>query len=545
MDVARDDAFTLTPNVAVICTDRLQPFAERFAADLAIDTGVAFRLVDDVDTGTGASIYLDLVDADEELAGLPSAIGVSPTQGDCADERYRLTVTGDNIRIAATAVEGVYRGLTTLRQLIGAATLASAGVIPNDLPVTLPAVRIVDAPRFAWRGLTVDVGRTFLTVEEIEQIIDMLALYKFNVLHLHLTEDAGWRLEILSRPKLTEVGAEYSLGDRPGGFYKQSDFARLVSYAAERFITVVPEIGLPGHATAAIRSYPELAADGVAPEAARAPGLYTAALNLDVPGTAEFIADVFTEVAALTSGPYIHIGGDEAFGVSDESYEAVVAHAVKTITALGKRVVGWQETARADVAQGQMVHYWIDRAEEFAEQFSSMDGVPLPEGVNIPAEFLPILIAKFTEAAKDPGRAAEKGAKIVLSPTRYTYLDVPYSEASADPAQEADRARLGISVYPRTTVQEALDWNPETLLAAVTDADGLAGVEAAIWSETVENAADAHFLLLPRLPGVAERAWSPQDALDWDSYADDLASHGSAWTRRGWNYFRSSLIDWK
>ncbi|GAA1970929.1 family 20 glycosylhydrolase [Nocardioides panacihumi] len=514
-------------SVRVTGVDDLRDLAELFVEDLRHDTGIAIQ-AGPVASGEAPTVHLELVADEADLAGLPDTTGVSPSGGDPRAERYGLEISSTGARVWSTHVEGIRNGLSTLRQL--AASTDGA----------LPAVRILDAPRFAWRGLTLDVGRTFLAVEEVERIVDMLALYKLNVLHLHLTEDAGWRVEVPSRPALAEVGGAGALGDRPGGHYTTSDLSHLVAYALRRGVTVVPEIDVPGHATAALRAYPELTSTGEAPEAVVGAGIFASALHLDLPGTDRFLADVFADVVALTPGPFVHIGGDEAFGVSDEEFAPFIEHVVGLVRGLGKRIVGWQEIARADIGPDEVVQYWFDRADDFA----AADLGSMPEGLQIPPELAAVLVEKFAKAGQDVVRAAERGAKVLMSPTKHTYLDVPYAEPSADPAQEESRGRIGLSSYPGATVRDVLDWDPERLLAGLADGAVIAGVEAALWGETVADAADAHFLLLPRLPGVAEKAWSPSDATAWDDYRDRLAAQGSIWQRRDWGYFRSSLVDW-
>jgi hexosaminidase len=278
-------------------------------------------------------------------------------------------------------------------------------------------------------------------------------------------------------------------------------------------------------------------------------------LDLAIPGTAEFIDDVLAQVAAIVPTPYLHIGGDETFGMPDDAFESFVGHAASTVRRLGKKVVGWQEISRTGIGDGDVVQYWFDRADELAAGLGAGSGADAGPGpgadheaalaaMGISPEVLEVLIAKFAQASEDVARAVGKGARVLLSPTRYTYLDVPYAEPSAEPEQEQARQRVGLAMYPRVSVRDFLDWDPESLLAGAASPGQLAGVEAALWSETVQDADDAHFLLLPRLPGIAEKAWSPCGGTDWDEYKDRLSAHGRMWQRRGWGFFRSSLIDW-
>jgi len=521
----RDGSLELGRGARVVCAPELDELARQFADALAADHGIVLG-VSETEPRTGV-IRLTLR-ADAELDVLPRTVGVSPSGREPHLERYRLDVSSTGAEVVASDPEGIHRGLTTLRQLVDPRTR------------TVPAVSIVDGPRYAWRGLSLDVGRTFLPVAEVERIIDMLDMYKLNVLHLHLTEDAGWRIEIPGRPALTEIGAHGAMLDRPGGYYTVEDYVHLVEYARRRFITVVPEIDVPGHSSAILRSYPELAPGGATSGTPSPLGLPTASLDLAVPGTAELLADVLTELARTTPGPFLHIGGDEAFGVDRDAFTRFVSYVRDQVHGLGKRVVGWQEIARTPIGPSDVVQYWFDRTADVAEGGLG----PLPDGVELPPEMVAAIIEQFAEAGEDAARAAEHGASVLLSPASFAYLDVPYAEPSLDADEEERRSRVGLAFHPAKTVREFREWEPESLLARIAPDAKVAGVEAALWSETVADASDAHFLLLPRLPGIAETAWSPAGAAAWDDYGHRLAAQARAWDRRHWGYFHSSLVAW-
>lgn len=517
----------LTALTTVRCTDEeLIPLAERFVETVR-------RLCDielTVDRGNQASISIELVDRDTELEQLPRTVGTSPAGTDPANERYGLHVESAGARVWATHPEGVFRGLTSLVQLI--ATSSGEGVL------AIPAVRLVDRPRFAWRGLSLDVARTFFGVEEVKSVIDLLSLYKFNALHVHLSDNEGWRLEIRSRPQLTEVGARGATGDRPGGFYTQDEFAGLVRYAADRFVAVVPELDLPGHAGAAIESYPELApSEGVSIAGFDLP---PSALNLGDEQTFDFVTDVLTETASLVRTPFLHIGGDEAFGVPDEQYERFVDRARSIVHGLGKKLIGWQEISRAGVGDGDVIQYWMAFGRPLSELFDK-DGIS--GAMQIPNEVASMLVEMFSKGDQDIERAMAKKATVLLSPAGVVYLDTPYREPSTRVDQEEDRGRLGLSFYPARTIEQSFDWDPATVVPQLEEERDIAGVEAAIWCETVTNRHDLLFLLLPRLPGVAEKAWASGPG-DWTRHAARLARHAAIWERAGWNYFQSSLVEW-
>jgi hexosaminidase len=528
----------------VVSTSALLPVARTFVEDVERDTGLALGSPVVGGSGhpaVGPTIRLSLVDPAsaepdaDDLHALPAERGVRADGSHAQVERYGLEVRADGVELWAFAPEGVHRGLTTLRQLISAAL--------QDGVAKLRARCLLDAPRFTWRGLSLDVARTFHDVPQVLRVIDMLSVHKLNVLHLHLTDDQGWRLDVPGWPLLTEVGGAGAVGDRPGGHYTAQDVRTIVAYAAERFVTVVPEIDVPGHTQAVLRSYPEL---GPAVEAATigdAGALAAGAfLDPDLDVTWRFMGDVLSCVAELfTTTRFVHVGGDEAFGMSLPLHAAFVDRATAIVRELGLHAVGWQETARGQIARGDLAQYWIDQTEMNAMIDSGVLSQMLPEPI---AE---MIVATMREAEHDVDKAVDAGAGLILSPTSHLYYDRPHAEAATDEHQEAARLRVGLPFYPRKSAQEMFTWDPDDLLAAATERRGatIAGVEAAIWCETVEDGADLELLLLPRLAGLAERSWAPRDASDWAEHRERLAALSTAWERRGWAFFRSSLVDWQ
>ncbi len=517
----------MTSGTTVTCSEQaLIPLAERFVHAVTSLCGIELT----VDRGNQGAISVEIVPGDAAFDQLSRTAGTSPAGSDPSNERYGLEATPDGVRVWSTHLEGVFRGLTSLAQLI--ATNRS------NRTSTIPAVRIIDGPRFAWRGLSLDVARTFFGVDDVKSVIELLSLYKCNVLHLHLSDNEGWRLEIESRPQLTDVGARGATGDRPGGFYTQEEFADLIRYAADRFVTIVPEIDLPGHAGAAIRSYP-----GLAPSESVSIGgfdLPPSALNLEDERTFDFVTDVLSETASLIPTPFLHIGGDEAFGVPDEDYERFVDRVRSIVHGLGKKLIGWQEISRAGVGEGDVIQYWMAFGRNLSELFDE-DGVA--GSMQIPKDVASMLVEMFSKGDQDIERTMTKKATVLLSPAGAVYLDTPYAEPSTRPDQEDDRQRLGLSFYPARTVEQSFDWDPATIVPGLDPERDIAGIEAAVWCETVTNGGDLHFLLLPRLPGVAQKAWDA-GATDWTEHANRLAKHAATWERAGWNYFRSSLVEW-
>jgi hexosaminidase len=526
------EPFVLSASTRLVVDASQESLALWFTGELERLTGITIVVGPEVES-PAIRIWTDPGDGD--LTGLPVSGGVRPDIGDPGAERHAVVIDADAIRIRALAPEGVFRGMSTLLQLAATAPREAGAIV-------LPPQTIFDAPRFAWRGLSFDVVRRFSTVEQVKQVIDLLALYKANVLHLHLTDAEGWRIQIDAWPKLAEVAGQIAANDRPGGFYTKEQFADIVSYAAERFITVVPEIEMPGHAAAIFRAYPELAGNGTDPETTnlhRSPWFQM--LRPDNPRVRPFLADVLSEVAAMTPGAFLHIGGDEALGMEPELYAQLMREAKGIVYDLGKRVVAWQETARSGFQPGDVAQAWLDPSPR---DFSPPETTEPSEGFEAPPEEVR---KAFGEAIKlapfDLGKALDQGAMVLVSFSPIAYLDTKYRENSTDPAQNATHARLGLPFYTPSTVAEFFDWDPASIKASL-DESRIAGVEAAIWCETIETFDDLVFLLLPRLPGILEKGWSPPADAEtrWDAYAPRLAAQAPLWERHGWPYFRSSVV---
>ncbi|MDR2811383.1 MAG: beta-N-acetylhexosaminidase [Tannerellaceae bacterium] len=522
-------SFSINAKTPLAYSDNsLRETALQLSAELKTQTGVALPVEEAPSTFRTKSIYLELTDRITTPEPLPETFGISPKEANPADEQYALHISADTLRLTSASAEGIYRAMASLRQLIGVSTF----------PVQLPALQIYDAPRFAWRGLSLDVSRTFFTVPEVKTVIDMIALYKMNVLHLHLSDHEGWRIQINAYPRLTEIGSAIPNRNRKGGFYTQDDYRELVRYAAERFITLVPEIDMPGHTAAAFASYPEMKNAVPSGSATNSAGVNMVALDPDDPAAMLLVKNVLSELASLTPGNYIHIGGDETFGMPKEKYERFVEKTRNMVREeIRKNIVGWQEISRTRIGAGDVIQHWI--ALDMEGSLESPDVASA-----IPPEMLKAMKELFAEAPGDITRAIEKQARIIISPARFAYLDFPYRETGVDSLQETERQRLGLSFYPRTTVEESWNWNPTTFNPLI-EATHIAGVEAVIWCETIESISDLQFLLLPRLSGVAEKGWSPQETTGWEMYKKRLAGQSPMWEKAGWNYFKSSLIDWE
>jgi hexosaminidase len=495
------------------------PIAGRFCADITRRTGLRLTPADGDQGPDEPSVRIELATGNE-LAALPAPQGISPAGDGPADERYSLTIEGDRVVLRAAEPAGAARGLETFGQILAARPSPSGG----DLRV--PCGRILDGPGYAWRGLSLDVARTFFTPAEVRRVIDLLALYKLNVLHLHLTDDQGWRLP-----------SGHPAGSEPGAAgYSSEDLRALVAYAADRFVTIVPEVDTPGHASALLRLHPELSTGRNEVEWELPPGLKHRAvwLDPDLPATFELIAEVLAEVAAIFPSRYIHIGGDEPRGMPHDLYASYVPRVRDLVRSMGRRPLGWQESVRAGLRSDDVIQYWLDGIVVSAWS---------------PPEVRAQIDAELAMSRRDVEAAVAASVPVIVSPARHCYLDVPYAAPSADPAQADRQARVGLPLYQPITLAESFDWEPAEALGA-GQAAHVAGVEAAIWAETISGFDDLSFLLLPRLPGIAHKAWAgPSDpqgprAVTWVEHRDRLASHGRLWEQDDLEYFRDPTLNW-
>ncbi len=453
--------------------------ADYLAGLLRPATGYELPVVDAPSRGPDGGVSL-------LLRGAPSKVG---------DEGYRLNVTTRGVTIRANEAAGLFAGVQTLRQLLPPSVESDT---KQAGPWTVPGGHVLDYPRFSYRGAHLDVARHFFPVEDVKQYIDYLAQYKLNHLHLHLTDDQGWRIEIESWPKLTEIGGSTEVGGRPGGYYTRSEYEELVEYAQDRFITVIPEIDMPGHTNAALASYAELNCDGEREDPYTGIEVGFSSLCVDKPVTYEFIDDVIREVAEMTPGPHIHIGGDEAHQTTEEDYDQFMDQAVAIVEKYDKRPVGWHQILAADPPESTVSQYWYPGRE-----------------------------------APDVAEAAQNGIELVASPASRAYLDMKYTEDT----------ELGLDWAGLTTVEDAYRWDPGGFLEGV-DESSVKGPETALWSETVETLEDIEFMLFPRMPAVAELGWSPESRTAWEPFRQRLATQGPRWDVQDVNYYESPQVPW-
>jgi hexosaminidase len=408
-------------------------------------------------------------------------------------EGYDLTIGAQAIRIEASASAGLFYGAQTLRQLLPYWSEYEAIQYRQPRPVTLRPIHVRDRPRYEWRGAMLDVARHFFAVTEVKSFIDLLALHKMNRLHLHLADDQGWRIEIRKWPDLTAQGGLTEVGGTPGGFYTQAQYADLVAYAADRFITIVPEIDMPGHTNAALASIAELNCSGQAPARFIGTDVGFSALCVDLEFTYQFLDDVIGEIAAITPGPYFHVGGDEVRTLKPEQYRAFIERVQAIVQRHGKRMIGWDEVAATSLQPTSIVQHWRPNA------------------------------------AKDQ---LARAPHLIVSPGNRSYLDMKYDAETA----------LGLNWAGLIPVKTAYDWDPAAL---VPGAPSVLGIEAALWSETIANLHDVEFLAMPRLAILAEVGWTPQSGRDWDAFRVRLGAQAPRWSALGINFYRAPEIPWK
>jgi hexosaminidase len=437
-------------------------------------------------------------------------------------ESYALRADASGVEVVGADAAGLSYGVHTLSQLIE----------HQDGGWRVPAVDIVDAPRFAYRGMMLDVARHFFPVADVEAVIDRIAALKLNHLHLHLSDDQGWRLELRSRPALTERASSGAVGDAPGGFYRREDYARIVSYAATRHVTIVPEIDVPGHTHAVGLAHPEIAAEPQISDEVRATaerfggGLPVAgepyggiavgfsSLRTDDERTYAFLADVFGELAALTPGPYLHLGGDEALGTPPDAYARFVSRAVEIVAATGKTPVVWHEAAAvAGLPAAVVAQYW---------SFAHPSADPARTAVDA--------------AAAEAARAA---AAVILSPADAVYLDMKPEPGFPIGLEWAEGP---------TSLADAYGWEPADRVPGL-DPARILGVEAPLWAETVRTLADVDALAFPRIAAAAEIAWSPPPVASAErtdaAFRTRLGALAPLWRAQGIGFTPLAGVPWR
>jgi len=432
---------------------------------------------------------------------LPVAAPSKPTQantialvlnkkpGRYGPEHYRLHITPTGVILNAASPAGLVNGIQTLRQLLPVRNIS--GLPKDGVEWRLPCVTITDTPRFRWRGLMLDCSRTFQSVDYLKKTLDRMVFYKLNVLHLHLTDDQGWRVEIRSHPELTALGARFpEKWNEPAahqGFYTQAQLKDLVAYAAARNITIVPEIDMPGHTLAVLACYPQLSCTGGPFEIHpffKGPGIHKDILCAGNDEVFTFLDEVLGEVCEIFPSEYIHIGGDEARkarwkqcpkcqarmqseGLGDEAelQSWFIHQAVAMLEKRGRKAIGWNEILEGGLAPGAAVMSWQGMRGGIA--------------------------------------AAKAGHPVVMSPTSHCYFDYTYKRINT-------RRAYGFDLIAGVPPEQA---------------HHVLGIQANFWSHIDREPEKVDAQLFPRLLSIAERAWSPADTTDWNDFARRVQTH--------------------
>ncbi len=419
-------------------------------------------------------------------------------------EGYQLVIDKAGVHLSANSGAGLFYSVQSLFQLLES----------RDETIQLPFVQVIDQPRFAWRGLHLDVGRHFFSVEFIKRYIDLMSHYKLNTFHWHLTEDQGWRIEIKKYPKLQEIAAfrketvighastrtrkepHQFDGTRHGGFYTQEEIKDVVAYAAQRYITVVPEIELPGHALAALAAYPELGCTGGPYEVATTWGIFDDVFCAGKESTFIFLQDVLDEVMPLFPAQYIHIGGDECFKdkwkkcphcqeriktekLKDENelQSYFIQRIEKYINAKGKRIIGWDEILEGGLAPNATVMSW--RGEE--------GGIA----------------------------AAQQNHEVIMTPSKWLYLDYRQDTAKSEP----------LAVKVLVDVPTVYSYEPVPAQLKMEEAKYIIGVQANVWTEYMKTDDHVEYMVYPRAIALAEVAWSAKEKRNYNDFLKRLQSN--------------------
>lgn len=463
----------------------------------------AAQLIDAVERRTG--IRLSTSD------GTSGEIELLIDHGSSAPEGYTLEI-GERAIIVGADEPGLFYGVQTLLQLLR----------QDDSGWGLLGADVADSPRFPRRGVMLDVARHFFGVGDVKKFIDSTSSLNFNHLHLHLSDDQGWRVHIDAWPLLTERASATSVGGDPGCFYTKADYREIVAYAASRHMIVIPEIDLPGHTHAIGVAYPELVEapvlnDNLIADSARLGqplpvagetylgwGVGHSSVRIHEERTYDFVRDVVHELAEMTPGAYIHIGGDESLGTPQADFDLFAERATAIVVEAGKIPMAWHEMgSAANIAEGTVGQYW---------------GKTTPEGTH----------------AEEAAHFVERGGALIMSAADVTYLDMKYAEDFP----------LGLTWAGIIDVRSAYEWEPTAVLE-VPDA-AILGVEAPLWSETTRTLGEVEQLVFPRAAAQAEVAWSPREAPErvWESFRVRVGALAPLWKAEGIDFHPADEIPW-
>ncbi|ELU5586870.1 family 20 glycosylhydrolase [Clostridium perfringens] len=450
-------------------TEELYNIAGNFAATIKEVSGFEIKVLEG-EPNNEKSIFFTTVENNDDLG----------------NEGYKINSSEDRIEIIGNKPEGIFRGIQTLKQMLPP-EITNKSITPG-IEWSIPLVNILDKPEYEYRGLMIDVARHFFTIEDLKRQIDIASQYKINKLHIHLSDDQGWRLEIKKWPELTAIGGTTEVGGGKGGYYTQEEFKDLINYAQNRYIEIIPEFDMPGHVNAALASYGFLNPDGQ-----RKP-LYTgtkvgfSTLMTNSEKTYEFIEDVIKEVSAISPSKYIHIGGDEADSTKKEDYDYFVGRVSKIAQKYEKIPIGWDPIDTSpNIDSSTVLQNWKDSNEE----------------------------------------ARKKNMKMVISIARKTYLDMKYNKD----------APYGLDWAGYISVEDAYNWDPTDFAPK----NLILGIEAPLWTETISTVSEMDYMIYPRLIGYSEIGWTPKDNRNWNEYRERLKSQEIRLRNQGINYFKESI----
>ncbi|MFP5111400.1 family 20 glycosylhydrolase [Bacillaceae bacterium C204] len=477
--IAGTGQFALTPSTSIYVagnsqeeTDEIYNIAQLLVAKLNISTGFNIKVTKS-NTPQAGSIYF-------------TTIGGTSEQG---NEGYSLVTETDKVTITAYKPEGIFRGTQTLIQLFPAEIVKSSVV--TGVPWVIPCSTINDKPSYSYRGLMLDVARHFFTVDQVKRQIDLASQYKINKLHLHLSDDQGWRIEIKSRPDLITYGSISAVNRDPGGYYTQEQFKDIISYANARYVEVIPEIDMPGHTNAALASIPELNPTGVRAQPRYDTAVGYSTLMARSETSYAFVDDVIRELAAISPSPYIHIGGDESFATSAADYDYFIGRVASIVNSYGKKVVGWDpyDTSTGITSNDSILQNW--------------------------------------HCTPTTGTSAiSKGMKMILSPAN-AYIDQKYYANSP----------LGLSWRGLINTNKAYTWDPTDFAPAAS----IYGIESTLWTETVVTQDNLDYMIYPRLIANAEVGWTPKNIRNWTDFKTRLYNHASNLENKGIKYFADPI----
>ena len=441
-------------------------------------TDIAHYLADRLSPATGYSFPI-LISSANTANTIQLMLSTNQTLG---NEGYQLSIQPNTINLSANTPAGLFHGIQTIRQLLPPTIELNT---PQNGRWNVATGTITDTPRFVWRGFMLDVARHFFPVSDVKRLIDLLAYYKLNHLHLHLSDDQGWRIQINRWPNLTNYGGSSQIGAVGGAyFYTQADYSSIVQYASSHFIDIIPEIDFPGHSKAALASYPELSCTGKPIELSTSSISDASSLCISKESTYTFLDNVIAELSALTPGPYLHIGGDEATSTTQADYNIFLNKVQHIASTYHKQLIGWQDIATANLSPAAVLQHW-----------------------NWNRRSLTI-------------NALQQGTLVIMSPVS-----------------------LGQRYPGYVSIKTSYQWDPVLQLQNATE-NNILGVEAPLWTEIVATQADLDRMTFPWLISYAEIGWSARKGKDLDSYLSRLATHGPRLTALGVNFYRSPEVSW-